>query len=153
MLVTVGPVSGDAARRWTTHILKNLAVVRAHAGELPFRFPDDVADAFQALLVEWRDHAADVDEFLWEAEVEGTVARVLVQYWANLDSLTDEHLERMGIDWSPPDARPFFIALAEGVAEAFDRAGEGDVFAQLLALRAEADAARLPEPCGGGPAR
>jgi hypothetical protein len=75
--------------------------------------------------------------FRWEADRDVGEVRVLVQYWANLDSLTADHLHQLGIEWSPAEARPFFSALVEGVLDAFAREGVDDPFAQLLEEHAE----------------
>ena len=135
--VTIGPVSAGAARAWTDHLLHNLAVIRQDADKLPFRFPPEIAEEFDALLSEWSTQARRGGTFRWAAELAVDYVRNLIRYWANLDSLTQDVLDRFGVTWSPPQARPFFAALAGGVAEAFDAAGEPDPFADLLAGRAD----------------
>ncbi|HVM09403.1 MAG TPA: hypothetical protein VM345_13130 [Acidimicrobiales bacterium] len=137
MIITVGPVSSHAARLWTSHLLANLVAVRGASDKLPFRLPLEVADAFEALLQEWHEVARTLPTFVWSEDLDPDWVRLLVRYWANLDSLTDEHLSQVGISWSPPDARPFFVALADGVAQAFRGIGQDDPFSELLARRAD----------------
>lgn len=132
MLVVVGPVEAAAARDWAAHTLANLEVVRARQDLLPFRFPRDVAERFRELLTEWYEHALAAAVFEWSGEFDGATVRHLVQYWANLNSLSHAQVERLGVDRAPQRAQPFFDALARGVAEAFARSGQPDAFAELL---------------------
>ena len=90
-----------------------------------------------SLLLEWHRVADRGGMFRWEAEMDEAQVRMLVQYWANLDSLTDEHLDRLGITWSPPDAKEFFDAVAVGVASAFEVNGGREPFSEMLASQAE----------------
>jgi hypothetical protein len=53
----------------------------------------------------------------------------LVRYWANLDVLTDELVDRLGLAWAPLETRPFFDALVAGVGAAL----RGDPYVRLLA--------------------
>jgi hypothetical protein len=147
VLTSVGPVASVAARNWASHLLANLDAVERTTAALPFRLPNDVADNFRLLLTEWLSVAGESETFMWSIDIDPEPARVLVQYWANLDSLRDEHLDAIGIDWSPPNARPFFIALARAVDEAFRGIGEDNPFARLLAERAERIAAEEPTAC------
>lgn len=135
MRVVIGPVDAAAAREWTAHMLANLEVVRSRRRVLAFALPDEVIDEFQQLLGEWRAAADRDDTFLWQADFDPDTVHHLVQYWANLDSLSDADVERLGIEWAPLSARPFFDALATGVADALARSGEEDVFAALLVER------------------
>jgi hypothetical protein len=137
MIVTVGPVDSAAALLWTTHTQRNLRHVRSVAKILPFQLPLDVADEFERLLQEWKALAEQSDTFRWTADLEREWARRLVQYWANLDSLTDEEAARIGFEWSPPEARPFFAALAGGVAWAFVEDDTAEPFSEFLSTRAD----------------
>lgn len=130
--VDIGPVDAGAAQTWTSHLLANLAVVRARAGTLPFRLPDEVADEFERLLLEWHALAVRTTTFHWTSDLPPDHVRALVRYWANLDSLSDDVVRALGVDWAPPSARPFFEALAAGVADALAAAGPEDRFAELL---------------------
>ena len=135
MRIEIGPVAAGAARAWTEHLLGNLEVVHARRGELPFQFPIEAANAFSALLTQW--HAAAVDagagDFRWSADMDTDEVRWLLRYWANLDSLPPDLVARLGIEWSPPEARPFFDALVTAVVSAFSAEGLVDPFADLLA--------------------
>lgn len=145
MIVTIGPVCSSAALEWTASTIRNLARVRAASGDggLPIRLPVDVADAFDALLSEWHDHAQRSETFHWSEEFDRDWVRHLVQYWANLDALSTEHAAALGLEWSPPEARPFFAALAEGVAEALSTDDEADEpFSQFLTTRVHEPAPR-----------
>lgn len=148
MLLVVGPVDADAARAWTGHMLRNLEVVAEARDRLPFRLPEEVSDDFVGLLQGWLDLAQGRDVFEWEARFDPERLRSLVRYWANLDALTDDQVAALGVSWSPPHARPFFDALARAVAEAFERAGDPDPFAELLA-----DVERVPGDPGPGGGR
>lgn len=131
MQVCIGPVSSDAARIWTERMLANLGQLRIDSRALPFQLPTEVADAFEGLLQAWRDHAELEDVFMWSAEMRSDEVARLVQYWANLDSLTDAQVDALGLAWAPAEARPFFDSLAHGVADAL-AGGVGEPFAALL---------------------
>ena len=145
MIVTVGPVASEAALAWTSHILRNLEQVRRSAASLPFQLPLDVADEFERLLKEWHTIAEGSNTFRWSADLDRAWARRLVQYWANLDALTDEEAARIGFEWSPANARPFFAALAGAVAWAFVEDDVSEPFSEFLSTRAD-------EPLPGAPA-
>jgi hypothetical protein len=144
--LVVGPVDAGAARAWTGHMLRNLAVVREVPERLPFRLPDDVTDEFVRLLEGWYAGAEGRAVFEARESLDLDRLRSLVRYWANLDSLTDAQIAELGVTWSDERARPFFDALAAGVADALARSGAPDPFAELLA-----DPDRVPgDPSGGG---
>jgi len=132
VLLTVGPVAGAAARSWTEHLLQNLAVVRERQHLLPFRLPKEVADDFEELLAAWRAAAMGKETFVWSTEMDEQQIVRLVRYWANLDALTDAQVRRLGLDWSPAEARPFYAAVAAAVAVALEQRGEPDAFAGFL---------------------
>ena len=149
MRVVIGPVDAGAAREWTEHMLANLEVIRSKRRLLAFALPDEVLDHFRQLLGDWRDAATTDETFLWEADFDPDTVHHLVHYWANLDSLSDGDVERLGIEWAPMSARPFFDALATGVAAALARSGEEDVFAALLVERTHTPSPfrrKQPEP-------
>ena len=139
MRIEIGPVAASAARGWTAHMVENLRAIRPQRHRMPFRLPDEVADAIEVLLLRWHDHAVSCGEVFHVVEVmDDDEVRLLVRYWANLDSLTDEQVAALGVDWSAPEHRPFFDALALGVAQGLadadaDAGGAGsDPFAELL---------------------
>jgi hypothetical protein len=136
--VEIGPVDANAAEAWTDHMLGNLAAIRLQLEKLPFKLPEEIVDELGELLRQWNDRAVEAieakTEFRWEQEFEEADVHRLVQYWANLDSLTEEQVERFGIQWSPLASRPFFDALAAGVAAALGH----DPYADLLVEHGEA---------------
>jgi hypothetical protein len=121
-------------------MILNLRAIRPQRDRMPFRLPDEVADAIETLLVRWHDRAHRCgDVFEAVEEIDEDELRLLVRYWANLDSLTDAQVAALGVDWSSAEERPFFEALAHGVARALadadaagEAAGAGDPFAELL---------------------
>jgi hypothetical protein len=135
VLVSIGPVDAELARRWTDHLLASLDVLAARRGLLPFRLPDEAIAGFTALLSRWRAHAEGVSTFLWQEDLDAEEVRMLVQYWANLDSIDEALLHRLGLTWSPEGTRPFFEAVALGVAEALEGDEKGSPFARHLAER------------------
>ena len=135
MRIEIGPVDVGAARCWLAHVLRNLAVVRRNRQLLPFRLPDEVADDLDLLLSSLLEHAegTDGDEFRWGGLLAADRVRLLVHYWANLDSLSDDQVRALGVDWSPPAGRPFFVALTEAIAVALAADDRGaNPFAELL---------------------
>lgn len=130
--VIIGPVSATAARIWTERMLANLGQLRIDSRALPFQLPTEVADAFEGLLQGWRAHADVGEVFEWSAEMGADEVARLVQYWANLDSLTDAQVDALGLAWAPAEARPFFDSLAHAVADALAGGGPGESFAALL---------------------
>jgi hypothetical protein len=125
VILRIGPVPSAAALVWTTHLLHNLRVVRDGADMLPFRFPVEIADAFEELLRAWRWVALTNDVFSWEDKIETARVKLLLHYWVNLDSLTDAEVTRLGIWWAPPEARPFFVAVTSAVADALQQEEDG----------------------------
>jgi hypothetical protein len=135
VLVSIGPVDAELARRWTDHLLASLSVLAARRDLLPFRLPDEAIDGFTRLLGHWRAHADRAPTFLWEEDLDADEVRMLVQYWANLDSIDEDLLQRLGLTWSPEGTRPFFEAVALGVAVALEDDEKASPFARLLAER------------------
>ena len=140
MRIEIGPVDAEAARSWLAHVGASLPVVRQQRHVLPFRLPDEVADDLEGLIAEWARVAAVEGDgaFHWIGDLAHERVRMLVRYWANLDSLTDDLVRELGVDWSPPAGRPFFVALAGAIAGALaaDEPG-GDPFAELLVSRGD----------------
>lgn len=133
MLLRIGPVSAEATRVWTGHHLGSLAVLRGQLDQLPFSLPIEVLETFVLLLAEWNGLAVDGTDFEWQQEMDSLHLRMLVQYWANLDYLSDDQVRALGLDWSPPEGAPFFAALAEAVARALaDDEASGDFAASLV---------------------
>lgn len=133
MLLHIGPVSAEAARTWTGHHLGSLEALRSRLDQLPFSLPTEVLQVFILLLGEWLRHAASNPVFEWQREMDPLQLRMLVQYWANLDYLSDDQVRALGLSWSPPEGAPFFAALAEAVARALaDDDSAGDFAASLV---------------------
>jgi hypothetical protein len=148
MRLEIGPVDVEAARCWLAHVIPSLAIVRDRQDRLPFRLPAEIADDIHKLLVTWRDHAdVATDTFHWGEELDEEQVRLLVRYWANLDSMTDEQVRELGVDWSPSGGRPFFVALTTAVATALAGAADGaDPFAELLVDRNDLPIHSVREP-------
>lgn len=133
MILRIGPVSAEAAQVWTRHHLGSLAGLRDKLDRLPFSLPIEVLGAFEHLLLEWHRHATDAQVFEWERDMDLLQLRTLVQYWANLDYLSDDQVQALGLSWSPPEGAPFFDALAEAVLQALaDDDSSGGFAASLV---------------------
>jgi hypothetical protein len=131
--VRVGPVDVEPARVWIDHELRNLAVLRANLEKLPFLVPDEVIDLIAAYLDEWRFVASGPRPFAWAGPVERRQLELIVRYWANLDLMTDDLVDRLGLAWAPVSTRPFFDALVAGVGDALRHDdGSPDPFAHVL---------------------
>jgi hypothetical protein len=118
VLLRIGPVPSGAARVWTGHHLGSLAALRDQLDQLLFSLPVEVLEAFALLLAEWNRHSATGPVFEWQQVMDPLQVRMLVQYWANLDYLSDDQVEALGLSWSPPEGAEFVAALAEAVAVA-----------------------------------
>ena len=119
--IHVGPVASSAVRVWVDNTRKILDAVAAHPEELPEPIPPDVLEIFDSFLQQWDAVAAATSEFRWVARANADDVTRIVSYWASIDSLSDEQLERLGIAWSPPEGAPFFEALTTGVLTALRR--------------------------------
>lgn len=132
--VRVGPVDVEPARTWIAHELSNLEVLRANVEKLPFLVPADVLDRLASYLREWELVASGDGPFRWSATFDRCDLELLVRYWANLDLMTDELVDVLGLAWAPLTTRPFFDALVAGVDAALRRDdGSPDPFARALA--------------------
>ena len=118
--VKIGPVAAATTIAWTENTRKIVAAVRTNREKMPFAVPLDVLEQFEGLLDDWTRTAERMDPFLWEGDEETPRVRLLVQYWVNLDALSDDDLTRMGVAKSGPEAAPFFDALVEGVVAALE---------------------------------
>jgi hypothetical protein len=146
--VEIGPVAAAAARDWTAHMGANLRALRPLRHRLPFRLPDEVIDAIAGHLDRWHRHALACGEvFHVVDEIDEAEVRTLVRYWANLDSLSDEQVASLGVDWSSAAARPFFDALAHGVATALAGGPGPDAFAELLVEHVGHPVRSVHPPC------
>jgi CheY-like chemotaxis protein len=114
----LGPLPAEAARTWIPNTMAIVAAVHNHADELGLAIPEGVTDLFLGYLREWLAVAEAEDEFFWAATASAASARQLIECWAAIDSLTDDQLARLQVQWSPPAGEPFFLALTQAVIEA-----------------------------------
>ena len=119
--IRVGPVAADAARTWVENTERILDAVVASPTVLSEPLPDDVVALFRSYLREWRSVASEGGAFRWVARAKPDDVRRVVEEWARVDGLEDSALEALGVTWSPPEGRPFFVALTTGVLEALRR--------------------------------
>jgi DNA-binding NarL/FixJ family response regulator len=120
----VGPVSSQAARVWVANTSKIIEAVAAHPEVIGTPIPEDVLELFRSLLGQWRALAESTDEFRWVAKANPSDVSRIVEHWAEVDAMTDEQLQRLGVHWSPPEGQPFFQALTTGVLDALRRHDE-----------------------------
>lgn len=114
----LGPIDSGIAALWVENTAALLNALRASPHELPDDVDPTVLDVFSGFLDEWRGVADAGGDFLWAAAASAETVERLVGAWAKLDQLSDETMSRLGCQWSPPEARPFFDALATAVVEA-----------------------------------
>ena len=113
--IAIGPVPGHSARSWLATASATVAAVRARP---ELEVPDDVLAAFDHYLGEW-DRAAHGETFHWHGTVNPAVARRLASHWLRLVTIArDRPVEETGIAPAPPEAQPFFEALAVAMATA-----------------------------------
>lgn len=127
----VGPVDAAVARAWIDSTDRLLAALRAHPDELPDGVTLAVIDELQEFLDRWSAVAEAASEFRWSAAAEPETVERLVGAWATIDQLSDDAMERLGCQWSGPDARPFFDELARAVVTALASGEMGGLEAQL----------------------
>jgi len=121
MEIRVGPVASAAARVWIANTRRILEAVFAHPEIVGTTIPEDVAELFWSFLRQWEAVARSSEEFRWVARSTPEDVQRVVGYWAEIDAMTDEQLEQLGITWAPPEGMPFFEALTSGVLEALRR--------------------------------
>jgi hypothetical protein len=132
--VRVGPVDVGPARAWIAHEQRNLAILRANVEKLPFHVPAEVIDLIGAYFDEWEPIASGAGPFEWTATMDRHQLELVVRYWANLDLMTDELVERVGVEWAPLSTRSFFDAVVAAVDVALRHDdGSPDPFARILA--------------------
>lgn len=132
--VKIGPVPAAATIAWTENTRRVVAAVRANPEKVPFAVPVTVLEDFDSYLDEWQREARDHDPFVWEGESDTARVKSLVQYWVNIDALSDDDMARLGVEWSPPEAEPFFEALVEAVIAGL--AGESETAAYARNVKA-----------------
>ena len=116
--LTVSGVPSLAATAWCNNAIEVLDALDAGAEKLPFRFPDEAARAMRQLVADWLAVAAAGASFDWTDEFDAAEFQPLVVYWFNITRLTEEDRARLGISFSPEEARVFADAVAAAVAQA-----------------------------------
>ncbi|HVA42709.1 MAG TPA: response regulator [Acidimicrobiales bacterium] len=119
--VRVGPVPSSCARLWVSNSLAILAALRAKPEAIGEPVSPDLLDYFEGLLRSWDSVAQHTEVFVWVGRAEPEAVKRVVEEWARVDSMSDEKMAELGCNWSGPEARPFFIALSEGVIGALGR--------------------------------
>ena len=119
----VGPVDASVARLWVANTQGILAALARSPAEVPATVAPELLGVFGAILEEWASVAEGAGDgsFFWSAAAAVAVVESLVVAWAQLDTLSDETMERLGCTWSPPEATPFFDALTTGVVAGLRR--------------------------------
>lgn len=133
--VRVGPVASEAARIWVANTAQILEALRRRPEVLAEPVPVEVLDLFARFLDTWSQVAREQEIFTWVARTTPSEIQRLVEYWAAMDRLADEDLARLGCQWSPPEALPFFHALTAAVIEALDAHAESRELAHSLAAQ------------------
>ncbi|HVF32325.1 MAG TPA: response regulator [Acidimicrobiales bacterium] len=121
--VRVGPVAAGSARLWVANTRNILDALRAAPAEIPAGVPTPVLTVFGSILDEWAAVAEGAGDgsFFWSAAARVATIEALVVAWAQLDTLSDDAMARLGCRWSPAEATPFFDALTGGVVTALRR--------------------------------
>ena len=122
--VRVGPVAADAAGVWVENTTKLVDALFDHPDELPAGVDLGVLRLLTRFLDEWRTVASAGGEFRWSAAAAPATVEQLVGAWARIDELPDDAMARLGCQWSPPEAKPFFDALSTAVVDALSRVDE-----------------------------
>lgn len=151
MHVALGPVPAASVRSWVANARVVLDGVRRAGDRLPVELPEEVAAAFLAYLDEWDDLAADLDPFVWAADVDVEQARHLVVYFFGLLTLDDAVWEEHGLPFAPPESEPFYLAVSVAVTDAL-AAADAEVGAAIKASWPE-ETTRPPRPGTDRPLR
>jgi hypothetical protein len=131
-VVELGPVPSTAAIAWIESARDALRSVREHRSALPFAVPPEVVATFIAYLDDWERAARRSPVFTWAGVEDVERARMLVQYWFNIDSLDDVTSRRIGIRKPRPEARPFLVTLVKGVVRALEQEATCQAFVHNL---------------------
>jgi CheY-like chemotaxis protein len=131
--IRVGPVTSASARAWVANTCEIVAAIRANPGVLDEPVPEDVLELFERFLEEWGAVAEETEVFRWAARADVAAVQRMVEHWAAVDRMSDEQLSALGVHWSPPEARPFFLALTAGVLDAIAAREEMRQLADTLA--------------------
>jgi len=106
-------VAAAAARTWIASARETLRTVRAHP---ELGVPADVLAAFESYVEQWAEMSETADPFLWAADIDSHVLRVLGAHWARLVTIarTDPS---SGLRPAPPEGEEFYNALAIAILE------------------------------------
>jgi CheY-like chemotaxis protein len=130
--VRVGPVSSASARVWIDNTRGILQALADHPEVLDEPVPDEVCRTFETFLDRWDGVTRESDEFVWSARAPAAEVQRRIEWWAVIDRMNDDQLAVLGVGWSPPEARPFFRALTEGVLDALDQHATTRPLAEVL---------------------
>jgi CheY-like chemotaxis protein len=130
--VRIGPVSSAAAAVWIGNTRRILDAVERHPEVLPEPPPPDVIGFFRQRLDDWEDLNRDAHEFFWTARAAAVDVSRLIEWWALIDSMSDDQLQALGVHWSPPEGEPFFRALTAGVLDALSAHSTTQELARVL---------------------
>jgi len=119
--IRVGPVSSAVARVWIANTRKILDAVVAHPEIAGTTIPPDVVEHFRSFFNQWDAVASASEEFRWIARAPADDIERVVTHWGEVDLMTDEQLDQLGVSWAPPEGAPFFEALTAGVFEGLSR--------------------------------
>jgi CheY-like chemotaxis protein len=122
----IGPVSAASARAWLATATETVE----HLGRTPsLGVPADIVEAFAGYLSRWTEAATSVEVFHWRGEVDTADLRHLAAHWVRLVNLAREDPEGSGLRTAPPEAEPFFDALAVTLATALEQDDDPEEFA------------------------
>lgn len=130
--IRLGPVDARAARVWVDNTSTILAAVRAHPEVLDEPLPTYVANQFESLLQTWRTLADATEDFYWTARGDAFDVETLVDWWAKIDRLSPEQMEKLRLHWSPPAGEPFFRALTTCILNAISARRDMEALVAVL---------------------
>jgi CheY-like chemotaxis protein len=130
--VQIGPVTARAASAWIENTRRILAAVVRHPEVLPEPAPADVVEIFTDLLDTWDEVNQGSDEFFWTARAASAEVLRLVEWWALIDSMSDDTLETLDVHWTVGEGEPFFHALTAGVLNALSAHATTQELARVL---------------------
>ncbi len=130
--IQVGPVPAAAAAEWIGNTRRIVTALRGDPTVLTEPPPSEVLDLFERFLAIWEEVNRATDVFSWTARAKSSDVHRLVEWWALVDGMSDDQLERLGVDWSSPEGRLFYHALTAAVLRALeDQAASQELVAAL----------------------
>ena len=128
----IGPVSSESARLWIGSSRRIVSALRLHPEVMTEAPPTEILDLFGRFLQIWDEFSEGRDEFFWAARARFSDVQKLVEWWARVDDMSEEQITALGVEWSAPEARPFYHALTEGVLNALDAHAASQELARAL---------------------